>query len=55
MARYAVKIGEVHLISDKPISAEERKAMAEVLAKGYVNEMVLNNLIEIRTDEPTDG
>lgn len=24
MARYAIKIGEIHLVSDKPITSEQR-------------------------------
>ena len=36
MSRYAVKIGEIHLISEEPITAEQRKAIAEKLhACGY--------------------
>lgn len=48
MSRYAVKLGEIHIISDEPITEAQRKELAEHLKKGYVQEMLLDNLIEVR-------
>lgn len=48
MNRYAVKIGEVHLVSDKPISEEERKAFILMLAQGFAAEMLADGAIAIR-------
>ena len=51
--RYAIKIGEVFAVSDKPIGDEERRAFVEhayalMLEQGFVAEMLIDGVIEIR-------
>jgi hypothetical protein len=49
MPRYAVKIAEIHLVSDKPITEEERKEVLEDLQNGLEGDLIRMGVVEIVT------
>lgn len=52
MSKYAVKIGEIYIVSEKPITEMGRKMVAEDLALGYAADLLQADVIEIRVTLP---
>lgn len=48
MPRYAVKLCEIHLIAERPITDEQRKEALEHFRE-YPREMILDNVAKIVT------
>ena len=54
MKRYAIKIGEIYLRSDKPITEDEIKAVNEALRE-MQPELFLHLELSFRSTLPVDG
>lgn len=52
MARYAIKIGKIHIQSDEPISEQQRKEVVAHLRKGHVQELLMDSIIKIIVPGP---
>ena len=54
MPRYAVKLGEIHLVSDEPITPEQRREIIQTLKKDFdgsaLAEMIATDTAVLRLD-----
>lgn len=52
--RYAVEIARVVMHSDEPITPERRESVLRHLRAGYVQELILDNIIEVVASGASD-